>query len=231
LTPKGLALFETHYLEDSLRRESHFSKNDPVFSGPLVILINSSTASAAEIIAGSLKDLGRAQLLGTRTFGKATFQDGEPWNNSDEIVSFRTRGVFVFPSGWTPQGVGIEPDHQVEAPEEDGFRELDLYFSALVPVREDGTRPSHRQKARTDQAWARLLKELSPLTREPSDCLSLSDLTNNIMVNDVISDSRGSGRDQVLAQASLLLKGCSLSENGNARTSLHLPGVSLSSGE
>ena len=55
-------------------------------------------------------DYNRAILVGARTFGKGTFQEGEVWNKNTKISLFRTQGFYLLPSGMSPQLKGIIPD-------------------------------------------------------------------------------------------------------------------------
>lgn len=64
---------------------------------PLVILVNGQTASASEIVAGSLQDLDRAVIMGTRTFGKGLVQSSRPLPY-DEILKLTTARYYI-PSG------------------------------------------------------------------------------------------------------------------------------------
>ena len=50
------------------------SKNDPIINVPIIILTNENTASSSEILAGALKDLGKAKIVGTKTDGKGVIQ-------------------------------------------------------------------------------------------------------------------------------------------------------------
>jgi carboxyl-terminal processing protease len=77
---------------------------------PLVVLINGGTASAAEIVAGALKDLKRATLVGTRSFGKGTVQTTLPLGSG--ALRLTTARYFT-PSGRSIQAEGIEPDKEV----------------------------------------------------------------------------------------------------------------------
>lgn len=77
---------------------------------PIVVLINSGSASAAEIVAGALKDQRRATLVGTKSFGKGTVQTIIPLSGSDAVKL--TTAVYLTPSGHSVDG-GIEPDHIV----------------------------------------------------------------------------------------------------------------------
>jgi len=75
---------------------------------PLVVLVNPSTASAAEVVAGALQDRNRAVVVGTRTYGKGSVQ--EPSTLSDGSALELTVGRYLTPSGRALDGVGIEPD-------------------------------------------------------------------------------------------------------------------------
>jgi carboxyl-terminal processing protease len=78
---------------------------------PLVVLVDGSTASAAEVVAGALQDRGRAVVVGARTFGKGTVQ--EPHLLPDGSSLALTVARYTLPSGRSVEGVGIEPDIQV----------------------------------------------------------------------------------------------------------------------
>jgi len=79
---------------------------------PMVILINSGSASASEIVAGALKDHKRAVILGTRSFGKGSVQSVIPISNSSAIRLTTAR--YYTPSGVSIQARGIVPDIEVE---------------------------------------------------------------------------------------------------------------------
>jgi carboxyl-terminal processing protease len=78
---------------------------------PVVVLVDGSTASAAEVVAGALPDRGRAVVVGARTFGKGTVQ--EPQRLPDGSSLALTVARYTLPSGRSVEGVGIEPDIQV----------------------------------------------------------------------------------------------------------------------
>ena len=79
---------------------------------PVVILINSGSASASEIVAGALQDHRRGILLGTRTFGKGSVQTIMPLGRAGAI-KLTTQRYFT-PSGRSIQAKGIDPDILVE---------------------------------------------------------------------------------------------------------------------
>ncbi|MFN7454879.1 MAG: S41 family peptidase [Pseudobdellovibrionaceae bacterium] len=131
---KNQLLFETRYLDAARPADQYISDQDPIFNGPLAVLINSGSASAAEIVAGALKDLGRVTLVGERSFGKGSFQDGRLWGANREVALFETSGLYYFPSGWTPQQVGLQPDIEVRTDEVIAQREEDLFLKPIRPL-------------------------------------------------------------------------------------------------
>jgi carboxyl-terminal processing protease len=79
---------------------------------PMVILINGGSASASEIVAGCLQDLKRAELIGTRTFGKGSVQSILPLKDGSALRL--TTAKYYTPSHRTIHEKGIEPDYVVE---------------------------------------------------------------------------------------------------------------------
>ena len=91
------------------------SENDPIINMPVVILTNENTASASEILAGALKDYGKATIVGTTTYGKGVIQ---------EILTFKdgsglkiTTKEYQTPNHNKINKVGIQPDEVVELPD------------------------------------------------------------------------------------------------------------------
>ncbi len=90
--------------------ESYVTSKNAKFKGTLMVLVNSESASAAEILAGALQDYKRAQIVGRLTFGKGSYQEGQVWSENENILFFKTGGLYYLPSGKTPQKIGIQPD-------------------------------------------------------------------------------------------------------------------------
>ncbi len=81
---------------------------DLLDGAPLVVLVDNGTASAAEIVAGALKDNHRALLMGRRTFGKGSVQTVLPID-AERAVKLTTARYYT-PSGASIQAAGIQPD-------------------------------------------------------------------------------------------------------------------------
>ena len=91
-----------------------FSKKGDIIGGkPMIVLINSGSASASEIVAGALKDHSRAIIVGTRSFGKGSVQSIIPLSGNGAMRLTTAR--YYTPSGVSIQAKGIEPDIIVEA--------------------------------------------------------------------------------------------------------------------
>jgi carboxyl-terminal processing protease len=79
---------------------------------PLVVLVDRGTANAAEILAATLQDRGRAKLVGTPTFGNSHIQSLRPLPNGSAISV--TVAKWLMPSGKDVHGTGLQPDLRVE---------------------------------------------------------------------------------------------------------------------
>lgn len=123
--------FRIRYLDPARDSETHFGTEPVAWKGRLAILINSGSASASEILAGSLRDHGRAILVGERSFGKGSFQEGELWGRNAKVAFFQTKGFYYLPSGYSPQLKGIAPDVVVGFRQSEALREEDQYLNPL----------------------------------------------------------------------------------------------------
>jgi len=82
---------------------------------PIVVLINSGTASAAEIVSGALQDRKRAEIVGLTSFGKGSVQTVIPLRGGVDGALKLTTAKYYTPSGRSIQKTGIEPDLEVAA--------------------------------------------------------------------------------------------------------------------
>jgi carboxyl-terminal processing protease len=82
---------------------------------PLVVLVNNNSASSAEILAGALKDAGRARVIGEPTFGTATVLRSYDLNGGAQVRIGTTQ--WLTPKGEVVRGKGIQPDELVTLPQ------------------------------------------------------------------------------------------------------------------
>ena len=80
---------------------------------PLIVLVNEGTASAAELLAGSLQDDRRAMIVGTSTAGKGLIHSPEVLADNSGIIV--TLGKLFTPNGRDILALGIEPDILINA--------------------------------------------------------------------------------------------------------------------
>lgn len=117
MLPEGLIV----YTEDRDGKRVEYScDGTKEFKLPLVVLVNGYSASASEILAGSIKDYGIGELIGTTTYGKGIVQ--KVISLSDGTALKLTVSTYFTPKGNNIHGIGIEPD---EVCEFDGERYYD----------------------------------------------------------------------------------------------------------
>ncbi len=91
------------------------AKTDPIINMPIIILTNENTASASEILAGALKDLGKAKTVGTTTYGKGVIQ--QILKLSDGSGLKVTIEEYQTPNRNKIHKIGIAPDEEVKLPD------------------------------------------------------------------------------------------------------------------
>jgi len=100
---------------------------------PVIVLINRGSASASEIVAGALKDRGRAYLVGEKTYGKGSVQQIYPISNTGFKI---TTARYYTPSDVNIDKIGIPPDREVLFPEyteEDAVKLNELINANRIP--------------------------------------------------------------------------------------------------
>jgi carboxyl-terminal processing protease len=101
---------------------------------PIVVLINKGSASASEIVAGALKDRGRAYLVGEKSYGKGSVQQVYPLDKAGFKI---TTARYYTPSDVNIDKIGIPPDLEVLFPEfttEDSAQLSALIAANKIPV-------------------------------------------------------------------------------------------------
>ena len=125
--PKGEILITT-IGKGEKRKEYKAKREDVIIDIPVVILVNENSASASEILAGTLKDHKKATIVGVKTFGKGVIQELLTLLDGSGLKI--TTSEYHTPSDNKIHKVGIEPDHIVELPE-------DLENILLIPEGKD----------------------------------------------------------------------------------------------
>lgn len=118
----------------SLSRETCLAPNVP-----LIILINNESKSAAEMLAGALKDNGRAVLIGGKTFGKGVVQQVWEFDNGTSIKITSAR--FYRPSGAGIHSVGIAPDYAIANTNALAHQKTDLQLQKALLMAEGNHTP------------------------------------------------------------------------------------------
>jgi len=99
---------------------------------PVVVLINGGSASAAEILAGALRDIGHVKLVGETSFGKGTVQELKGLRDGSSIKV--TIAHWVLPSGKVLENGGLKPDVEVKITEEDTAKKKDPQLEKAIQI-------------------------------------------------------------------------------------------------
>ena len=104
-------------------KDAIISQKEIYFDGPMVTLVNKGTASASEILAGSLQDNGRSILMGEQTYGKGLIQSLKSLGENSGIAI--TVASYLTPNGKNIQGQGITPDKLLDLPDASDYGSAD----------------------------------------------------------------------------------------------------------
>ena len=101
-----------YQIESNGKKTKYYSLTNEKRTYPVSVLINSSSASASEILAGAMKESYGATLVGTTTFGKGIVQTIFPLTDGDALKV--TTAKYFTPNGSYIHGVGITPDIEID---------------------------------------------------------------------------------------------------------------------
>lgn len=157
---------------------------DAIKKVPMVVLVNTGSASASEIVAGALQDYKRATIMGTQTFGKGSVQTIRQLS-ADTAVKLTTARYYT-PNGRSIQAKGIVPDLLVEEyADGDGLnslrlREADLqkHLTNDTVKQTDTTASDNRDPLEEEQRLVALEKKRKPLEYGSKDDFQLIQATN-----------------------------------------------------
>lgn len=113
IVPKGKDLLIT--ADKKQNEEIEKAEQDVLIDMPIVLLVNENTASSSEILAGALKDLNEATIMGTTTYGKGVIQQFLTLRDGSGLKV--TTHEYYTPNRNKINGVGIEPDEVVKLPD------------------------------------------------------------------------------------------------------------------
>lgn len=130
--------------------------NKPILNWPIVVLVNSGSASASEIVAGCLQDYHRAVILGVKSFGKGSVQTVVPLRDNSGLRL--TTSKYYTPSGRCIHGIGITPDVEVKAgkievkeDKEDIFEQIKEKKVEPVVENKDKTQPESKPEIKSEE--------------------------------------------------------------------------------
>jgi carboxyl-terminal processing protease len=161
--PEGRIVFTEGRGEGS-RMEWHAHADGTQPSYPIVVLVNGGSASASEIVAGSLQDHHRALVVGTETFGKGSVQTIIPFDDGSGLRL--TTALYYLPSGRSIQEVRIQPDIVVEPYTEPQLAAMDE--GGTAPTIGEEHLPGHivSEESEADSEDDRTEEFLERLTRD-----------------------------------------------------------------
>ena len=124
-------------------KDAIISQKETFFDGPMVTLVNKGTASASEILAGSLQDNHRSTLIGEQTYGKGLIQSLKSLGEDSGIAI--TVASYLTPKGNNIQGKGITPDKILDLTEASEFgsaedkwvRNAEIFISSLLDKKDN----------------------------------------------------------------------------------------------
>ncbi|MGE0551491.1 MAG: MXAN_5808 family serine peptidase [Kofleriaceae bacterium] len=211
---------------DARRAEVGFGDKFSDTSGTVAVLVNGNSASASEIVAGSLKNLDRAIVIGTRTFGKGSVQ--ELYDNEDRSKLKLTIAQYLTPGDRSIQNLGIIPDISLQrmyVPEKNDspadfvrllpptrtYGEKDLDAHLVSSYAKDTDKPAYElpflvERKATDGA-APAVGEADPDDEEdPADEDDITEDFEMKLAKELVSSVATSSRPKVVAAANKIVQ-------------------------
>lgn len=128
------SIYSVQYFDLSKTNEVVLTSAERIYSGALAVLVNTNSASAAELFAGAIQEYRRGIVIGSKTFGKGTFQEIETWDKSEKIGYFKTKGFYLLPSGRSTQFYGVTPDIELAEAVTGDASEESNYINPIKPA-------------------------------------------------------------------------------------------------
>jgi carboxyl-terminal processing protease len=222
---------------DERQRDEKFARpegTEPDY--PMVVLVNGSSASASEIVAGALKNHDRALIVGQRSFGKGSVQVLQ--NFQDGSALKLTIAQYLTPGDVSIQGVGIVPDIGIDpmtVDEEDMdldidpesyLREADLASHLTNQRARDAVRPAIVLRYYLNREMRQQLREADPRDNENEE----EDEFLTRFAKHLLTDVEHSRRPDMLADAADVIAEASEREMNRAIEDLRGLGVDWSAG-
>jgi carboxyl-terminal processing protease len=161
---------------------------------PLVVLIDGSSASASEIVAGALRDHQRAILMGTRTFGKGSVQTVSKIDEQNGLKL--TIAQYMTPNGKKIQAIGINPDVELNvlsdnysklSKEVNYVREADLkgHLDAVIESEEEKKLRLEEQKKVAAESMRKMKKGKDEKVYDPMEDYQVIQALNYLKANKI----------------------------------------------
>ncbi len=129
--PTGVVAYEEY--GDGSRTSFEVDGKGLAYHIPMVVLVNEWSASASELVAGAMQDLGRAKLIGVTTYGKGTVQNWIPLTDNEGAVRV-TIARWLTPHQHNVTGTGLAPDIEIKISDADAKAGVDTQLNKAVEL-------------------------------------------------------------------------------------------------